>query len=101
MIFTGFKFFLIKNKEIIEIEIYAAETKEICSIEKPLSIKMPNIAVPKAVAKTIKAVVRALIEPMYLTPYISAQVDDPRTLQRPFVIPINPKNTNDEIGLSK
>ena len=62
---------------------------------------MPNIAAPKAVANTIKAVVRALIEPIYLTPYISAQVDDPRTLQRPFVIPINPKNTNDEIGLSK
>ena len=62
---------------------------------------MPNIAVPKAVAKTIKAVVRALIEPIYLTPYISAQVDDPRTLQRPFVIPINPKNTKDEKGLSK
>ena len=97
----GFKFFLIKNKEIIEIEIYAAETKEICSIEKPLSIKIPNIAVPKAVANTIKAVVRALIEPMYLTPYISAQVDDPRTLQRPFEIPINPKNTNDDKGLSK
>ena len=33
--------------------------------------------------------------------YISAQVDDPRTLQSPFVIPINPKNTNDEKGLSK
>ena len=32
-IFIGFKFFLIKNKEIIETEIYAAETKEICSIE--------------------------------------------------------------------
>ena len=61
---------------------------------------MPNIAVPKAVANTIKAVVSALIEPMYLTPYISAQVDDPRTLQRPFVIPINPKNTKDEKGLS-
>ena len=97
----GFKFFLIKNKEIIEIEIYAAETMEICSIEKPLSIKTPNTAVPKAVANTIKAVVRALMEPMYLTPYISAQVDDPSTLQSPFVIPINPKNTNDEIGLSK
>ena len=101
MIFIGFKFFLIKNKEIIEAKIYAAETREICSIEKPLSIKMPNTAVPKAVAKTIKAVVRALMEPMYLTPYISAQVDDPSTLQSPFVIPINPKNTNDEIGLSK
>ena len=101
MIFVGFKFFLIKNKEIIETKIYEAETKEICSMEKPLSIKMPNIAVPKAVANTIKAVVRALIEPMYLTPYISAQVDDPRTLQKPFVIPINPKNTNAEIELSK
>ena len=101
MIFVGFKFFLTKNKEIIETEIYAAETKEICSMEKPLSIKMPNTAAPKAVANTIKAVVRALIEPIYLTPYISAQVDDPRTLQKPFVIPINPKNTNAEIGLSK
>ena len=86
MIFIGFKFFLIKNKEIIETEIYAAETKEICSIEKPLSIKMPNTAVPKAVAKTIKAVVRALMEPMYLTPYISAQVDDPSTLHSPFAV---------------
>ena len=89
------------NNEIIEIKIYAAENKEICSIKKPLSIKMPNTAVPKAVAKTIKAVVRALIEPIYLTPYISAQVDDPRTLQKPFVIPINPKNTNDDKGLSE
>ena len=101
MIFTGFKFFLIKNRDIIETEIYAAETKEICSIEKPLSISIPNTAVPKAVANTIKAVVSALIEPIYLTPYISAQVDDPRTLQSPFVTPINPKKTNDEKGLSK
>ena len=101
MIFVGFRFFLIKNKEIIEREIYAPETKEICSIEKPLSIKIPNIAVPKAVANTIKAVVRALIEPIYLTPYISAQVDDPSTLQNPFVTPINPKNTKEEKGLSK
>ena len=97
----GFKFFLTKNKEIIEIEIYAAETKEICSIEKPLSINIPNTAVPKAVANTINAVVRAFIDPIYLTPYISAQVDDPSTLQSPFVIPINPKNINDEKGLSK
>ena len=29
------------------------------------------------------------------------QVDDPRTLQSPFVIPISPKNTNDEKGLLK
>ena len=40
----------------------------ICSIEKPLSIKTPNKAVPKAVANTIKAPVNALIEPIYLTP---------------------------------
>ena len=71
------------------------------SIDKPLSIKIPNNAVPKAVENTIKAVVRALMDPIYFTPYISAQVDDPRTLQSPFVIPINPKNTNDEKGLSK
>jgi len=65
-------------------------------MEKPASIRIPNVAVPKAVANTINAVVSAFIEPMCLTPYISAQVDDPRTLQRPLVIPINPKNTNDE-----
>ena len=29
------------------------------------------------------------------------QVDDPRTLQNPLVMPINPKKTNDEKGLSK
>ena len=40
----------------------------ICSIEKPRSIKKPNKAVPKAVENTIKAVVNALIDPMYLTP---------------------------------
>ena len=81
--------------------MYVAETKEICSIEKPASIRIPNIAVPKAVAKTINAVVSALIDPIYFTPYISAQVDDPRTLQSPLVIPINPKKINDEKGLSK
>ena len=70
-------------------------------MEKPVSIRIPNVAVPKAVAKTIKAVVRAFIEPMNLTPYISAQVDDPSTLQSPLLIPINPKKTNDEKGLSK
>ncbi len=40
----------------------------ICSIEKPLSIKSPNKAVPKAVENTISAVVSALIDPIYLTP---------------------------------
>ena len=77
------------------------ETIAICSIEKPLSIKIPNTAVPKAVANTISAVVRAFMEPIYFTPYISAQVDEPRTLQSPLLIPISPKNTNDETGLSK
>ena len=40
----------------------------ICSMEKPLSIKKPNKAVPKAVENTISAVVKAFIEPIYLTP---------------------------------
>ena len=40
----------------------------ICSIEKPLSIKIPNNAVPNAVANTIRAVVNAFIDPIYLTP---------------------------------
>ena len=57
-------------------------------MEKPVSIRIPNVAVPKAVAKTIKAVVRAFIDPIYFTPYISAHVDDPRTLQSPLVTPI-------------
>jgi len=43
--------------------------------------------------------VRAFIDPIYLTPYISAQVDDPRTLHRPLVIPIRPKKKNEEIFL--
>ena len=38
------------------------------SIEKPLSIKKPNKAVPNAVEKTIKAVVSAFMLPKYLTP---------------------------------
>ena len=73
----------------------------ICSIEKLLSIKIPKSAVPNAVEKTINAVVSALIDPIYFTPYISAQVDDPRTLQSPLVMPINPKKTNAEKDLSK
>ena len=43
----------------------------------------------------------SLIDPINLTPYISAQVEDPKTLAKPFVIPIKPKNTNDENGLLK
>ncbi len=48
--------------------MYIREIKAIRSIEKPLSIKNPNKAVPNAVEKTIKAVVKAFIEPMCLTP---------------------------------
>ena len=81
--------------------IYIPETIDISSIEKPLSIRIPNKAVPKAVANTIRAVVRALIEPICFTPYISAQVDEPSTFANPFEIPIKPRNTNDEIGLLK
>ena len=66
--------------------------KAIYSIVKPLSINNPNKAVPKAVEKTINAVVKALIAPKYLTPYISAQVEEPKTLASPFDIPIRPKN---------
>ena len=71
---------------------YRLEIKAIFSIVNPLSINNPKIAVPKAVEKTINAVVNALIEPINLTPYISAQVEDPKTLHKPFVIPIKPKN---------
>ena len=85
----------------MDANIYIPENIAICSIEKLASIKIPNKAVPKAVANTIKAVVRAFIDPIYLTPYTSAQVDDPRTLHKPFVIPISPKKKNEEIGLSK
>jgi hypothetical protein len=58
---------LTKNSKIIENNIYAPETKAICSIEKLLSIRIPKSAVPKAVEKTIKAVVKAFIEPIYFT----------------------------------
>ena len=47
-------------------------------------------------AKTIKAVVSAFIDPIYFTPYISAQVEELRTLQSPLLTPINPKKMNDE-----
>tara|TARA_Y100001935_G_scaffold27924_1_gene21452 strand:- start:35 stop:274 length:240 start_codon:yes stop_codon:yes gene_type:complete len=77
------------------------ETTAISSIVKPASIRIPNNAVPNAVENTIKAEVRALIDPIYLTPYISAQVEDPRTFANPLVIPINPKKTNEVIGFLK
>ena len=77
---------------------YKPDTKAIFSIEKPLSIIKPNTAVPKAVENTIKAVVSALIDPMNFTPYISAQVEDPRTFANPFEIPTSPKNINADIS---
>ena len=50
------------------IKIYEPETRAICSMEKLLSIKIPKSAVPKAVENTIRAVVRALIDPICFTP---------------------------------
>ena len=70
---------------------YKLEIKAIFSMVNPLSINNPNIAVPKAVEKTINAVVNALIEPINLTPYISAQVEEPRTLANPLDTPTKPK----------
>ena len=78
--------------------MYMLDTKAIFSIEKPLSIIKPNTAVPKAVENTIKAVVRAFIDPINFTPYISAQVDDPSTLANQFEIPTKPKKINAEIS---
>ena len=46
------------NNNNIAINTYKPETKAICSIEKLLSIRIPNRAVPKAVENTIKAVVK-------------------------------------------
>ena len=76
-------------------------TKAIYSIVNPWSIKRPNIAVPNAVEKTIKAVVKAFIDPIYFTPYISAQVEEPNTFASPFDMPIKPKNKKAENGISK
>ena len=78
--------------------MYIPDTKAIFSIEKPLSIIKPNTAVPKAVEKTIKAVVKALIDPINFTPYISAQVDEPRTFANPLETPIKPKKIKAEIS---
>ena len=78
--------------------MYMPDTKAIFSIEKPLSIIKPKTAVPNAVENTIKAVVKALIDPINLTPYISAQVDDPSTLANPFEIPTKPKKIKAEIS---
>ena len=58
---------MVKSKAI-EHAIAIAAINAIFSIENPASIKKPNNAVPKAVANTIKAVVKALIDPIYFTP---------------------------------
>ncbi len=94
----GSSLFLINIKRNNEITMYMPDTKAIFSIEKPLSIIKPNTAVPKAVENTIKAVVKALIDPINFTPYISAQVDEPRTLANPFEIPTKPKKINADIS---
>ena len=89
------------NRAIKDKKIYTNEITAICSIVKPLSINNPNKAVPKAVENTINAVVNALIDPMYFTPYISAQVDDPKTLASPLEMPIKPRNIKAETEISK
>jgi len=77
------------------------DTTAISPTVKPKSIKYPNKAVPNAVANTIKAVVKALMDPRYLTPYNSAHVEDPNMFAKPLDIPTKPKNTNAVIGVSK
>ena len=94
----GSSLFLINIKRTNEITTYIPETKAIFSIVKLLSIIKPNTAVPKAVENTIKAVVKAFIDPINFTPYISAQVDEPSTLANPFEIPTNPKKINADIS---
>ena len=74
--------------------------KAIFSIVKPLSIKIPNTAVPKAVENTIKAVVNAFMLPIYFTPYISAHVDEPKILPKPLDIPIKPRKKYADISCS-
>ena len=64
----GFRFFFIKKRELSDNDIYVAEIYAISSIENPLSINIPKKAVPNAVENTIRAVVSALIDPIYLTP---------------------------------
>ena len=81
--------------------IYVPDTVAISPTVKPISIKYPNKAVPKAVANTINAVVSALIDPRYFTPYNSAQVEDPKIFAKPLEIPTNPKNINAVTGVSK
>ena len=77
------------------------DTTAISPTVKPISIKYPNKAVPKAVANTINAVVKAFIDPICLTPYSSAQVEEPRIFAKPLDIPTKPKNTKAMNGVSK
>ena len=81
--------------------MYTTHIKAIFSIVNPLSINKPNTAVPKAVANTMKEVVKALILPIYFTPYISAHVEEPNKLARPFDMPIRPRKTKAEYDESK
>ena len=67
-------------------------------MEMSKSIINPKRAVPNAVENTIKAVVSALIDPINLTPYNSAHVDEPKTLANPFDTPISPRKKNEETG---
>ena len=85
--------FLIITNKANEITTYVAPKKAIFSIVKPLSIKNPKTAVPKAVEKTMNAVVKALMLPIYFTPYISAHVEDPRIFAKPLETPIKPRKT--------
>ena len=70
----------------------------IFSIEYPRSINDPKTTVAKAVEKTINEPVNALIEPKWLTPYISAHKDDNKTLVSPFVAPKSPIKTKAEFA---
>ena len=81
--------------------MYTPETAAIFPKEKPISIKNPNKATPKAVANTINAVVKAFIDPRYFTPYNSAQVEDPSIFANPLELPTKPKKMNAVIGASK
>ncbi len=81
--------------------IYVPDTTAISPTVKPISIKYPNKAVPKAVANTINAVVKGFNRSKIFNPYSSAQVDDPSILAKPLDIPTNPKNINAVTGVSK
>ena len=81
-----------------EIKIQPPEIVDICSIENSKSIISPKKAVPNAVENTINAVVSAFMDPINLTPYNSAHVEEPKTLAKPFDTPISPRKKNEETG---